>query len=156
MEQLPEELLIEILTHTPVEDLGRVCGVNREWERICRDDGLWKRLYERDFPSNASQRALYEDPTRTWLQKYLITREIEDVIDRLLDQYLEPPLNPNLVRREIQRELYSFLEGRKTYTPEELARLIDQIAILLSEEGDTSLWPYVIHELQPLVSSLLQ
>jgi len=48
IQNLPEELLVEIVHWLPLRSLATTMQVNRKFQRICRDDRLWRR--HREFP----------------------------------------------------------------------------------------------------------
>ena len=46
---LPEELYEEILLKLPINDILNMQRTSKEWQRIIKNDSLWRRLYERDY-----------------------------------------------------------------------------------------------------------
>ena len=47
MEDLPPELILEILANLDGFDLLNSCRVNRTYQRLCRDESVWRRLVYR-------------------------------------------------------------------------------------------------------------
>lgn len=46
---LPEELYEEILLKLPINDILNMQRISKEWNKIIKNDSLWRRLYERDY-----------------------------------------------------------------------------------------------------------
>lgn len=46
---IPDPVLLKILTQLPVRDILNVSECCRRWNDICKDDYLWKKVFQRDF-----------------------------------------------------------------------------------------------------------
>lgn len=62
---IPDELKINILTRLSRSDLLTLCQVNQEYYRLCHDEGLWKKLYEKDFMDLTKI-----NPSLNWFENY--------------------------------------------------------------------------------------
>ena len=49
MELLPPEIRCHVCTFLPVDALGRLASVSKEWGKACDSENLWRSVYERDF-----------------------------------------------------------------------------------------------------------
>lgn len=51
---IPDPILLKILTHLHVRDILNVSECCRRWNDICKDNYLWKKVFQRDFKVDKS------------------------------------------------------------------------------------------------------
>ncbi len=50
IETLPQETILQIFDNLDMADILNACQTNVLWSNICKDEVLWKKLYEKHFP----------------------------------------------------------------------------------------------------------
>lgn len=50
MEDIPLHILYEQLSALPLEDILNLCQINKEYNKICNDNYLWRLKIQREFP----------------------------------------------------------------------------------------------------------
>lgn len=70
IEDLPDELLLEIILNSQPTEIGRLCQTSPTFRRLCNDQALWHALLVRDY---SQWRFLFEDvsPETIWRNRYL-------------------------------------------------------------------------------------
>lgn len=86
MEELPDELKFQLLLDVGYPGLRELCRTNQNFARICRDELLWRRLFERDFPD------WEKNETKTWRESYLELWHDFESIRQFAQHYLETHL----------------------------------------------------------------
>jgi hypothetical protein len=71
MESLPNELKHEILVQLDYESLINVCQINVTFRQICHDDSLWRRLFQRHYPTR------HHNDQISWRQNYVQCRRYD-------------------------------------------------------------------------------
>nr|QBK87337.1 MAG: F-box-like family protein [Marseillevirus LCMAC201] len=66
IEKLPAEIIVGIMSNLNMEDVLNLCLVNKDWYGICKDEMVWKLLYEKDFPEAKKLK------NKTWYESYRI------------------------------------------------------------------------------------
>jgi hypothetical protein len=141
MEVLPDELKLQILYHLSYEDLVTIAQTNSEFREVCRDESIWRHLYERDFPNWDK----YEN--YPWKESYLSLHNMDQSIYQFAQQYLDDHLmiDPTYARidkmiSDLNRLIGDFVWDHSeynTYTYVELCGLalkMAQIATGLNEQ----------------------
>ena len=49
--QLPDELIVHIMHHLNVEEIGRLARVNRRFSKAATQDALWQAVFCKEFPA---------------------------------------------------------------------------------------------------------
>ena len=70
LEKLPNELILQVLAHVPLEDLVRFSRTNRRLRHTSFDGSLWKRF---DFSRRSRVLALDEDSKRSFLGAFFFS-----------------------------------------------------------------------------------
>nr|QBK87794.1 MAG: F-box domain protein [Marseillevirus LCMAC202] len=56
IETLPQETILQIFDNLDMADILNACQTNVLWSNICKDEVLWKKLYEKHFPVNTARK----------------------------------------------------------------------------------------------------
>ena len=97
LENLPAEMIVEILSNVDRKDLINACKTNKLWSQLCKEESIWKKMLNKDYP----------DATKigdTWYQSYIyiynlvniVTTSFLDSIKNLKNVSQHLNLNPNL------------------------------------------------------------
>jgi hypothetical protein len=132
MNVLPNELKLQIFYHLSYNDLGNVAQTNSEFREVCRDESIWRHLYERDFPNWGK----YDETT--WRESYRGLQGMYRSIYQFAQRYLEDHLmiEPDYARIDKMTNDLNHLIGNfvldhsvfNTYTFVELRGLAFQMA----------------------------
>jgi hypothetical protein len=80
MEQLPDEVMLEVLGHVdPLCDTAAVTGVCRRWDRLMHDEQLWCRFHVRVFPAACSLLATADGWRRSFVARASRIKAVQDV-----------------------------------------------------------------------------
>jgi hypothetical protein len=66
---LPQELLFIILDYLPFKSVVQLSQTNHFWHRICDEDRIWKKLFQRNFETDAFIKAL--ESSDSWKQSFI-------------------------------------------------------------------------------------
>jgi hypothetical protein len=82
MESLPNEIKHEILLQLDYPSLLNVCQINVAFWQICRDDSLWRQLFQRHYPTR------HHNDQISWRQNYVQCRHY-DHLSTFVETFLE-------------------------------------------------------------------
>jgi len=91
----PDEVVLNVMSKLRIVDLVHCSSVSKQWNRVSKDDGLWKKFFERDFKGSLKpfeetwhrqyivcyKKAQYVEPK--WLQVYIQQKTAKDVLKLL-------------------------------------------------------------------------
>ena len=72
-EDLPEELKLIAASNMDRESLLNMCQSNRQWNKLCQDQHLWRDLFERDF----GRKTITSDPYQEYRFLYIALKNVE-------------------------------------------------------------------------------
>ena len=58
---LPDSILLLVFHKLDVKDVVSSSAVSSRWNEICKDQLLWKKLFENDYIKNISRPVLYKN-----------------------------------------------------------------------------------------------
>lgn len=96
MESLPDELKLELLYDVGYPGLVSLCQSNQEFANLCRDEVLWRRLFERDFPNLEPPEGI------DWRTSYINTWDWYHSIREFAESFLQN--HPFVKRKYVQLE----------------------------------------------------
>ena len=156
MEHLPIELKYQFVLKTGYPGLVSLCQTNQEFAEICRDQRLWRELYQRDFGKVVGLGTII-DWRKYYLEKY-------NSIDRFLTRAIQYHLaihskyaNLPLIRQNLTQVIRDFIQQhhQKGYTYIDFLELRSDIEdILAGGIGELSL--NYIDSLQVTIGEVLE
>lgn len=90
----PTDILFNIALHASIDELEKLCTLNKQWRKICLDPYFWQRKYEHDgliFPTTFK--------IDNWFKDYKVTEKVmqllwlNDTVSKMINETLIMEVN---------------------------------------------------------------